>query len=376
MQAQIKLGRIFGVRIGLHYSWFIIAALIALSLVGHFQATNPAWGLGAIWALSLITAVLFFASIIAHELSHAAVARARGLPVESITLFALGGVAQIKKESADPKSEFWMGIVGPLSSLVIGVACLAAAMAAGWPLWTTPETPVLGGLVWLGYINVALAGFNMIPGFPLDGGRVLRAIIWWKTGDADRSTRLAARTGQTVAAIFIGWGLLQFFAGAGLSGLWLAFIGWFLFEVARASYAQVEILSHLRAVPVAQVMSRNCTRVDANLTVQDFVDHHLLTSGSRCYLVERGGRLEGLVTPHEIRELDRARWPQTPLSDVMKPLDRLHTVTAGTSAAQAFERMASEDVNQIPVMSDGRVEGIVSRRDILHFLQLRSELHM
>jgi Zn-dependent protease/CBS domain-containing protein len=376
MQAQIKLGKILGVRIGLHYSWLIIAVLIALSLVGHFQATNPAWGITVIWALSLVTAALFFASIIAHELSHAAVARARGLPVESITLFALGGVAQIKKESADPKSEFWMGIVGPLSSAAIGAVCLAIAVATGWTPWTTPQTPIRGGLVWLGYINLALAGFNMIPGFPLDGGRVLRAIVWWKTGDADRSTRIAARVGQTVAAIFIAWGLLQFFGGAGLSGLWLAFIGWFLLEVARASYAQVEILTQLRPVPVGQLMSRDCPRIDANLTVQDFVDHHLLTSGSRCFLIESGGRLEGLVTAHEVKQLDRSSWRETRLANVMRPLDRIHTVAPNTSAAQAFERMTSEDVNQIPVVSDGHVEGVVSRRDILHFLQLRGELHM
>ena len=179
MRPSIRLGRVFGINIGVHYSWLIIAFLIVFSLAGHFQSTNPQWTPLVIWSLAAITALLFFASILIHELSHAAVAKSRGMSVRSITLFALGGVANIEKESADAKSEFWTAIVGPITSVVIGLVFLGLARATGWRSESgTPPSPVWAGLVWLGYINIALAVFNMIPGYPLDGGRVLRAIAW------------------------------------------------------------------------------------------------------------------------------------------------------------------------------------------------------
>src|SRR5919198_3187698 len=225
MQAHIKLGRLFGVEIGLHYSWVLIALLIMLSLAGHFDAIHPEWGSGVIWTVAILTGLLFFAALVVHELSHAVVAKARGLPVRSITLFALGGVASIEKEAVDPKTEFFMGIVGPITSAAIGAACLILAWALGWTPRETPDFPPVAMLVWLGYINMALALFNMIPGFPLDGGRVLRAIIWWITGNASRSTRIAAGVGQLVAFLFILVGLFRFFNGAVFAGLWLTFIG-------------------------------------------------------------------------------------------------------------------------------------------------------
>src|SRR5882762_7515687 len=175
MKAQIKLFRIFGIQIGLHYSWLLIAVLIVLSLAGQFAATNPQWGANIIWFVAILTALLFFAAIVVHELSHAAVAKARGLPVRSITLFALGGVAQIEKEASDAKTEFWMGIAGPFTSLIIGAVCLGVAGAIGWKPTTDHESPLAAMLGWLGVINIALAVFNMVPGFPLDGGRVLGA---------------------------------------------------------------------------------------------------------------------------------------------------------------------------------------------------------
>src|SRR5438309_1177567 len=213
MEAQIKLFRIFGIQIGLHYSWLLIALLVTLSLVGQFSATDPQWGATVIWAVSIITALLFFVTIVLHELSHAAIAKMRGLPVKSITLFALGGVAQIEKEASDPKTEFWMGIVGPITSAVIGGLCLAIAALIGWDPTALHQSPQLAMLVWLGIINIALAVFNMVPGFPLDGGRVLRAIVWWITGNGERATRIAATTGQGIAFVFIIVGLFRFFNG-------------------------------------------------------------------------------------------------------------------------------------------------------------------
>ncbi len=379
MKAQIKLGRIFGIEIGLHYSWLIIALLITLSLAGHFKMMNPEWGAGTVWVTALVTALLFFAAIVVHELSHAAVAKARGLPVRSITLFALGGMALIEKEAEDAKTEFWMGIVGPITSAVIGAGCLALAWAMGW----TPEkegmmtasTPFVALLIWLGYINIALAIFNMIPGFPLDGGRVLRAIVWWITGDASRATRIAAQVGQVVAFGFIVWGILRFFGGAGLGGLWIAFIGWFLLDASRASYAQVVTAENLRGVRVGDVMARDCPRVDGRSNLQTFVDEHLLRTGRRCFIVEEDGQIIGLITSHEVKDIERQKWPYTTVDDVMRPLDQLHTITADTPVAEALERMGREDVNQLPVVRDGRLSGVVSRGHILRMLQTRAELN-
>jgi Zn-dependent protease/CBS domain-containing protein len=376
MQAQIKLGRIFGVQIGLHYSWLIIAFLVMLSLVGQFHATNPQWGVGVIWATSIITALLFFAAIITHELSHAAVAKVRGLPVRSITLFALGGVAEIEKDAADAKTEFWMGIAGPITSVVIGVLCLGLAVALGWRPPTMPQTPLSAMSMWLGVINIGLALFNMIPGFPLDGGRVLRAIVWWITGDAARSTRIAAGVGQFVAFGFIFWGILRFFNGAGFGGLWLAFIGWFLLDAARASAAQLGITEMLRGLRVGDLMARDCPRVDGRVNLQTLVDEHLLPTGQRCFVVEEKGSVTGIITPHEVKSIARARWPYTTIDEVMLPLDRLHAVSSDTLVTEALETMGREDVNQLPVVNDGRLAGIISRGHILRTLQTRAELRV
>src|SRR6267142_757801 len=298
MKSHIKLGRIFGIEIGLHLSWFIIALLITLSLADQFHAFNSNWGEGVIWATAIGTSLLFFAAIIAHELSHAMVAKARRLPVRSITLFALGGVAQIEKEAGEASTEFWMGIAGPIMSLLIGVICLTLAWAFGWSPLTIPHTPLLAMLMWLGYINISLAIFNLIPGFPLDGGRVLRGIVWWLTGDGVRATRIAARIGQVVAFLFIITGIIRFFTGAGIGGLWIAFIGWFLLDAAGASRAQVEVSTVLRGVRAADLLERDCLVVDGHENLQTFVNDYLLRTGKNCFLVQNGHGIEGIITAH------------------------------------------------------------------------------
>ena len=376
MRAQIKLGRIFGVEIGLHYSWLIIALLITLSLTGHFRTHNPEWGVRLSWGLAIITALLFFAAIVAHELSHAVVAKSRGLPVRSITLFALGGVAQIEKEPEDAKTEFWMGIIGPITSLVIGIICLALAYALGWTPPEFPARPLPAMLMWLGYINIMLGVFNMIPGFPLDGGRVLRAIVWWITGDAKRSTGIAARIGQVVAFGFIVLGILRFFGGAGFGGLWIAFIGWFLLSASRESYAQVAITEGLRGVRVADVMTRDYPTVDGHSNLQTFVEEHLVRTGRRCFVVTLNGRAEGLVTPNEVSNVERNRWPYTTLDEVMQPLDQVRRVAPDAPVTEALEVMAGEDLNQLPIMADGELAGFISRAHILQLLQTRAQLHV
>jgi len=229
-------------------------------------------------------------------------------------------------------------------------------------------------LVWLGYINLMLAAFNMIPGFPLDGGRILRAIIWWSTGDANRSTKIAARTGQVVALLFILLGIFRFFDGEGIGGLWIAFIGWFLMQAAGASYASVTLTAGLNGVRVSDVMSRDCIPVDGNMNVERFVEEHLLRSGRRCFVIEQGGEMVGLVTPHEVKDIDRPKWPFTTLYDIMRPIDQVHTVSPSTPVMEALETMGRDDVNQLPVVLDHHLEGVISRANVIQFLQTRAEL--
>jgi Zn-dependent protease/predicted transcriptional regulator len=370
LRSQITLGKIFGIKIGLHYSWFLIALLLALSLSGDFRASHPQWSNGLVVALAAATAILFFVSLLLHELSHSLVARARGLPVREITLFALGGVSQIEKEAASAKTEFWMAFVGPLTSVLIGLACLAAAKI----LEFVATSPLAVMLSWLGYINFALAAFNMLPGYPLDGGRILRAIIWWKTGDVDRSTRAAARAGQAVATIFIAIGVIEFFGGGGIGGLWIAFIGWFLLQAAGETYLEIGLRRDLDAVRVADVMTRSCPTVEGSQNTQDFVDNELLRTGRRCFVVVENGRVAGLVTPHEVKNVDREKWPYMTLQEIMCPLEKMRTVTPDASLASALLLMGRDDLNQLPVVSNGRLEGVLSRAEILSFLQTRTEL--
>jgi len=370
LRSQIKLGKVFGIEIGLHYSWFLIALLIVYSLSAQFHASNSSWGDQIILMMAISTAILFFVSLLLHELAHSLVAKSHGLPVKEITLFALGGVSQIEKNPTSASLEFWMAFVGPLTSAILGAICVVSARALGG----AASDPWTAMLLWLGYINLMLAVFNLIPGYPLDGGRVLRAIIWWKTGNADRSTRLASRVGQVVAFGFIAVGIFEFFAGANVGGLWIAFIGWFLFQAARESDLQVGLAEALKGVRVADIMTRDCPTVEGWLNVQNFVEQQLLRTGQRCFIVAEKGEITGLVTPHEVKEVDQAKWPFTTLHDIMRPLEDLHSVAPDTPLLTALETMSRYDLNQLPVTSNNHLDGVLSRAHVLGYLQTHAEL--
>jgi Zn-dependent protease/predicted transcriptional regulator len=373
LRAQIRLGRIAGIEIGLHYSWFIIAILIVFSLVAHFHEVTPQWSNGVIWSSALITAVLFFAALLLHELAHSVVAKGKGLRVRAITLFALGGVSQIESEAPDATSEFWIAIAGPLTSVAIGFGFVGLARLAGWNPGTEAGTPIAAVLWWLAYINIALAIFNMIPGYPLDGGRVLRAVIWWITGSQGKSTRAASRVGMVVAVLFILLGLYRFFLGANFGGLWIAFIGWFLLDASRSSVMQLELTSELRNQQVGDLMEHDCPTVESHISVKDFVEQYLLRTGKRCFVVLQNDAVVGLITPADVKKLNPEEWAQTSLQSAMQPLSRMRTVSPQTPALAALEMMAREDINQLPVVSNGHLEGIFSRGHVLRFLQLHSE---
>jgi len=375
MRPTFKLGHVFGIEIGLHYSWLVTAFLVLLSLTGQFHLTNPQWTLPVIGMVAFGTTLLFFASVLIHEFSHAAVAKSRGLSVRSITLFALGGVANIEQEPSDARSEFWLAIAGPLTSLFIGAAFLGVALITGWrPGAGTPSSPFGAGLLWLGYINIALAIFNMIPGYPLDGGRVLRAIAWRLTGSAVAATRIAANAGQFIAVVFVLLGIVRFFMGAGLGGLWIAFIGVFLGQAASASYAETEASAALSEVRVGDVMSEDCGTVDGNINLQTFADEFLLRTGRRCFVVTQNGRPLGLVSVPELKRIERQRWPLITVSEVVVPLDRVRTVSPETNIKDALGFLIRDEVNQLPVISNGELVGVITRGNVVQFLKTRAEL--
>lgn len=371
MRSHIKLGKIFGIRIGLHLSWFLIAALITISLSNQFHAANPAWNMQFAVALGMATAILFFFSLLLHELAHSLVARASGMPVKEITLFALGGVSQISKEAGSAKTEFWMTFVGPLTSALIGVVCLGVVRIAP-AAWHA----LAAMLSWLGYINLGLAVFNLVPGYPLDGGRILRAIVWWRTGDPDYATRVASRVGQGIAALFILAGVADYLAGGGFSGIWIAFIGWFLLQAAGESRMQATLKRSMEGVRVGDVMSHDCPVADARLNLENFVDHELLRTGRRCFVVLENGAPAGLITPREVSLIPRPRWPFTTVDEVMRPIEDVRTIAPDESLEKALQMMATEDLNQIPVLSNGEMKGLLSRSDVVTFLQTRAELHL
>jgi len=373
VRSQIKLGRVGGIEIGLHYSWFLIAALIALSLASHFHSIRLGWSNQLIWAVAIITAVLFFVALLLHELAHSLVAKSRGLKVRAITLFALGGVSQIESESPDAKSEFWIAIVGPITSAIIGIVCLWAARLSGWTPNSEAPTAIVPILLWLGYINLGLAAFNMIPGYPLDGGRVLRSVLWWVSGSARRATHWASRVGQIVAFIFIAFGLYRFFLGANFGGLWLAFIGWFLMDAARSSYVQFGLIAELQGRTVADLMARDCPKVPGYLNLRDFVDDYLLPSTSRCYLVTVEDAVVGLARADDVRSIPREDWIRTSVQSVMRPLNRLHAVAPDLPVTKAIELIQRENVSDLPVVAHGAVVGVFSRGQLLRFVELASD---
>ena len=374
MRPQIKLGRLFGIEIGLHYSWIIIAILIVFSLAMQFHGVHRDWSEAVEWGTAILTAVLFFVCIVLHELAHSLVAQSRGLRVPSIVLFALGGVSQMEKESPDAKTEFWMSLVGPLVSFAVGLLCLGLAHAAGWVGPSSSGSPLVVMLAWLGYINFTLGFFNLIPAYPLDGGRVFRAVAWWWTHSMQRATRIASMVGEVFAFLFILAGLWQFFQGQGFGGLWIAFIGWFLLDAARSSRVRrFEIMHALGGVKVRDVMERNCTIIDATINLQTLVDEYLLRTGQRCFIVQRGGNLVGLITPGDVSRV-RRMWPMTTVDQAMRPADQLRIVSPDAPVTRALETMARENINQLPVASNGHLEGVLSRAHLLGILRTRAAL--
>jgi Zn-dependent protease/CBS domain-containing protein len=370
MDNSIRLGRIGGIEIDIHYTWALAFALIGWSLaVGYFPSVLPDASAGIDWVLGIAAALLLFVSVLVHELSHSLVARRLGLEVDSITLFIFGGVSNLRTEATSARDEFLVAIVGPLSSMVLAALCwiLAQALPAANPLGSV--------LSYLAFINLLLALFNLIPGLPLDGGRVLQSFVWGATGDKRRATVIAGYAGQAVGWLLILWGLARLLSGDFFGGLWTAFIGWFLNSSAESErHAQVQRHA-LFGVKVGNVMDPSPVVASPDLSVNDFVFDDVLQRGRRALLVVRDGSLVGIVTVGDARKLPQSAWRGTSVANIMTPAP-LQTVSPDDDLNVAIGLLAEHNLHQLPVTRDAGVVGMLDRSDIMRLLQLRSELRL
>jgi Zn-dependent protease len=371
MKSSLRLGRILGIPIGINYTWFIVFALVTLSLAtGYFPNRYSDWSVAAYAGVGLLTSLLFFASVLIHELGHSVVAIAWGIPVKSITLFIFGGVANIGREPERPLAEFLIAIAGPISSLLLALG-FALLWLGGQLLDLTP----LAGLgLYLAGINLWLALFNMIPGFPLDGGRVFRSIVWAWSGDMNRATRWAAKTGRAIALLMIVGGGLMALTGNFGSGIWLAFIGWFLDNAASQSAQQAWLREALQGYTAGDFASSGCQTVDGNMPLDWLVRDYVLPNGQNCFVVTDDQHPEGVATLKQIRQVPRQRWGWTPVHQIMTPLSSLKPVLAGETAYSVLQRMVAEEQSLLPVVDGNRFLGLVRQDSLLRFAQTKSSL--
>ena len=360
----IPIGRILGIPIDLDYSWFLIAILITwLLAVNYFPVEMKGGSSVQYWLMGAVTAVLFFASIVVHELAHSWVALRYKIPVHRITLFIFGGVSQIEAEPPSAAAEFLIAVVGPLTSFALAALFFfLEPMLAGM-------APALAVAKYLALINGILGLFNLIPGFPLDGGRVFRAIVWGLNKNFRRATVIAAGTGRFFGFLFIVVGVWLVLKGSLFNGLWIAFIGWFLESAAGSQVQQQMVQGLLVGHKVSEVMGDACTHVAADTTLQNLVDHEVLGHARRCFLVDRGDAIGGLLTLHDVKDVPRPSWPTTTAAEAMKPIEKLSRINPDAELWTALEKMGRDGINQMPVMQGNKLVGMLSRGDIVKYLQ-------
>jgi Zn-dependent protease/CBS domain-containing protein len=369
MESSFKLGRIGGIEIGIHYTWLFAFALVSWSLAaGFFPSNFPGWAPLTYWIVGVITALTLFVSVLVHELSHSFVALARGHGVHSITLFIFGGVSNLKSEAESPKDEFLISVVGPLTSFAIAAVCWLLLQVL--PLDDSPLEAILD---YLAGINVMLGAFNLVPGFPLDGGRVLRSLIWAATGNLRRATAIASYVGQGFGFLLIFAGVSQVLGGNFLGGLWIGFIGWFLNNAAESTRQQQAVQEGLRGARVAEVMDPQPPSAGPAMSVHEFVLDHVIRRGHRALLVVDGGRLVGLVSITDAKKEPQESWATTTVGAIMTRTP-LKTISPDTDMAGALQLMVEGALNQVPVIQDDRLVGLLSRADVMRFLQMRDEL--
>jgi Zn-dependent protease/CBS domain-containing protein len=364
----IPLGRILGIPIGLDYSWFLIFALLTWTLAAsYYPAEFRNWPVAQYWIVGAVTAIMLFVSVLLHELGHSVVAMRYKIPVRSITLFIFGGVAQIGAEPPSALAEFWIALAGPATSFALAILFGLLQPMVG------ALAPLLALAKYLAYINGTLALFNLIPGFPLDGGRVFRAIVWGITHSLRRATLIAANLGRFIAYLFILLGVWQMFTGNFGNGLWIAFIGWFLESAAASQVQQQTIHDLLAGRRVSEAMRQNYTAVKPDTTLEQLVNEHILGSGRRSLVVEQDGRVAGLLTLHHIKEIPRADWSTETAAQVMIPAEQMKRTQPDAELWAALQEMDRDGVNQLPVMMGDQIQGVLGRDDVISILRTMRE---
>jgi Zn-dependent protease len=363
-----RIARIAGVEIRIDASWAIVVLLIGFLFFGNFDVMFAGTATGVLILLTVVSTILFFASVLLHELAHSLTARGRGLEVRSITLFLFGGVSNIDLDAEHPGDEFWITIVGPFTSLAIALLFWLAVKTAPLPaVW-------LGALGYLGWVNLALGVFNLVPAFPLDGGRVLRSIAWRVSGDRARATRIASMAGLGFGYLLMGLGLVAIFAGNLVAGLWNAGIGWFLTEAARASYSQVYVQQLLEHVPARRVMRSNLDVLPSDMSLSEAIDEHLLPADHQSFLVSRNGATVGILAKSAIRDTKPALRAEVTVGAVMTLLEDAASVSPETSMDEVLDTLTGHETNRVLVIDAAEVVGIITPRDISHWLRNAKEL--
>jgi len=371
MSGGIRIGSIFGIPVYLHYTWFAVFALVTVNLTIVIGAENlyPEWSVARRASVAAVTALLFFASVLLHELSHSVVAIRNRIPVHSITLYIFGGVARITKEAPSAKVEAAVAIAGPLMSVLLAVVFGVIAYTVG-----RANDYVQIGAFWLALINGMVAAFNMLPGFPMDGGRVLRAILWGRTKNLLRATRWASRVGRAMGFLLMFLGGLQVLLTQNVSGLWLVFIGWFIENAASSSYRQMVLQEALDGVTARQMMMPDAPSVADHVTVDLLVNGYLIPSGRRCFMVMGCDRLVGLVTATDVSKVPTDKWTTTRVHEVMTPWERVVRAEPATPATVIMASMVERNLNQIPITANGAVIGLVTRERLLETMRARAEM--
>jgi Zn-dependent protease/CBS domain-containing protein len=372
MNENLSLGRIAGIHVGLNWSLLVIAALIAWSLaVGLLPSAAPGQTSGAYWTAGIISAFVYLACLLAHELAHSIVAVRRGVRVEGITLWLFGGVSRFSSESSSPGAQAWITFVGPLTSLLLGVVFFLASVALGGG---AQPNLLAATLSWLGYINILLGVFNLLPAFPLDGGRILQSLIWLRTGDRLRATSIAARIGRAFAFLFIAYGLITFFvSGSLIGGVWAVFLGWFLLSAARAEEAGGLIRQALSGISVAEVMTPNPVQAPDDTSVEDALHSYILASRHSTFPThDAGGRLSGLLTLAALKNVAPNARATTLIKEIICPLDKVSTVRPADPATNLLNDSEGCSEGRTLVVDNGQLVGIVSPSDINRLLQRSS----
>jgi Zn-dependent protease/CBS domain-containing protein len=365
---NVPLGRIMGIPIGLDYSWFLIFALLTWMLAGsYYPAEFKNWPTLLYWTTGALTAIMLFVSVLLHELGHSVIALRYKIPVRSITLFIFGGVAKIGAEPPSAIAEFWIAIAGPVTSFALALFFGLLQPVVG------ALAPMLALAKYLAYINGTLAVFNLIPGFPLDGGRVFRAMVWGSTHSLRRATLVAANLGRFIAYLFIILGVWQMVTGNFGNGLWIAFIGWFLESAAASQVRQQTVHDLLAGHCVSDAMRRDYTLVSPGATLEQLVNEHILGSGRRSLVVEQNDRVVGLLTLHDFKKILRSDWPTTTAAQAMIPAEQMKRIRPDAELVAALEEMDRDGVNQLPVMVDDQIQGLLGRDDVISLLRTLGE---